>query len=104
MHRAVCIREYICYGIKLASVIVGECRFTFVVMPDGFVIHQPHEQSRSHFAFHTNKVNRNCLIDSKHDFQNYLIQKYGTPASKYASAVTEAIKLLAIKSSVDSQL
>ena len=71
--------------------VVDECRFTFVVVPDAFIIHQRHRQSRSLSMFDRNKLYNKCLSISKQDFQQYLTRRYGTRALKYIFALEKPL-------------
>jgi len=63
-------------------------RFSFIVVPNAFIIHQPHAPSLDIARYRANVIYRDCLKVFKSDFQRYLSRKYGIRALKYLTPDT----------------
>jgi len=63
-------------------------RFSFVVVPNAFIIHQPHAPSLDIARYRASAMYRECLKVFKSDFLRYLSRKYGIRALKYLTPDT----------------
>jgi glycosyltransferase-like protein LARGE len=62
--------------------------FTFVVLPEAFIVHQPHAPSLDIARYRTSSTYRDCLRVFKAEFQRYLSRRYGIRALKYLTPDT----------------